>query len=38
VEALHQFVNDHDEHLLKYNASLKEKRKISGVQLPVVKE
>jgi hypothetical protein len=37
VEALHKFVSDHDEHLLKYNASLKDKRKISGVQIPIVK-
>src|SRR4030042_7127131 len=27
-EALHKFVSDNDEHLLKYNASLKEKRGI----------
>ena len=37
-ETLHKFVSDHDEHLLKYNASLKEKRNISGVQIPVVKD
>lgn len=37
-EALQQFVSDHDEHLLKYNSSLKEKREISGVKTPVVKD
>jgi membrane-anchored protein YejM (alkaline phosphatase superfamily) len=38
AEALHKFAIDHDEHLLKYNASLKEKGKISGAQISVVKE
>lgn len=38
VEALHQFVSDHDEHLLKYNASLREKRKMPGVQILMMKE
>ena len=37
-ETLQQFVSDHDEHLLKYNSSLKEKREISGVKTPVVKD
>ncbi|NWG03444.1 MAG: sulfatase-like hydrolase/transferase [Syntrophaceae bacterium] len=38
VEALHQFVSGHDEHLLKYNVGLKEKRKMSGIQSPVIIE
>jgi hypothetical protein len=37
-EDLHRFVSNHDEHLLKYNASLKDKREISEVQVPVVKD
>ncbi len=37
-EALHKFVSDHDEHLLKYNTSLKEKGEISEVQVPIVKD
>jgi phosphoglycerol transferase MdoB-like AlkP superfamily enzyme len=37
-ETLHKFVGDHDEQLLKYNASPKGKREISGAQIPVVKD
>jgi len=37
-EVLHKFVSDHDERLLKYNTSLKEKKGVSGVQVPVVKD
>jgi phosphoglycerol transferase MdoB-like AlkP superfamily enzyme len=37
LETLHKFVSDHDSSLLKYNASLREKRRFSGTQPPVVK-
>jgi membrane-anchored protein YejM (alkaline phosphatase superfamily) len=37
-ETLHKFVGDHDEQLLKYNASPTGKREISGAQIPVVKD
>jgi hypothetical protein len=37
VEALHQFVSDHDSKLLKYNAILREKNGVSGTQVPIVK-
>jgi arylsulfatase A-like enzyme len=30
VEALHKFVSDHDSNLLKYNASLREKKGLPG--------
>jgi arylsulfatase A-like enzyme len=36
VEALHKFVSDHDSNLLKYNASLREKKGLSGSQAPAV--
>jgi arylsulfatase A-like enzyme len=38
VEALHKFVSDHDSNLLKYNASLREKKGLSGSQAPAVRE
>jgi arylsulfatase A-like enzyme len=38
LEALHKFVSDHDSNLLKYNASLREKKGFSGTHQPVVKE
>jgi phosphoglycerol transferase MdoB-like AlkP superfamily enzyme len=38
LEALHQFVSDHDASLLQYNSSLREKRGISGDQAPIVKD
>jgi phosphoglycerol transferase MdoB-like AlkP superfamily enzyme len=38
LETLHKFVSDHDSSLLKYNASLREKRGFPGTQQPVVKE
>ncbi len=37
LEALHKFVSDHDSNLLKYNASLREKKGFSGTHQPVVK-
>jgi hypothetical protein len=37
VEALHQFVGDHDTKLLKYNATVKEKNGVSKTQTPMVK-
>jgi arylsulfatase A-like enzyme len=37
VEALHQFVSDHDSNLLKYNATVKEKNGVSRTQAPNVK-
>ncbi len=37
-EALHKFVRDHDSNLLKYNARLREKKELLGIQVPVVKE
>ena len=38
LEALHKFVSDHDSNLLKYNASLREKKGFSGTHQPVVKD
>ena len=38
LETLHKFVSDHDSSLLKYNASLREKKGFPGTQQPVVKE
>ena len=38
IEALHKFVSDHDASLLQYNSSLREKRGISGDQIPIVKD
>jgi hypothetical protein len=37
VEGLHQFVSDHDSHLLKYYATVKEKNGVSGTEAPIVK-
>ena len=37
-EVLHKFVRDHDSKLLEYNESLKEKKRMSGGQAPVVKD
>jgi len=38
VEGLHKFVAEHDANLLKYNASLREKKGLQGAGVPVVKE
>jgi hypothetical protein len=38
LETLHKFVSDHDSSLLKYNASLREKRGFPGTQQPVANE
>ncbi len=38
VETLHQFARDHDENLLRYNASLKGKRENIRVKIPVAKD
>jgi hypothetical protein len=38
LEALHKFARDHDANLLKYNASLREKKGFSGTQIPAMKE
>jgi arylsulfatase A-like enzyme len=38
LENLHKFASEHDLSLLKYNASLSEKRGFSEAQQPVVKE
>ena len=38
LEALHNFVSDHDSSLLKYNANLRGKKEFSGNQAPIVKE
>lgn len=38
LEALRRFVGDHDASLLKYNASLREKKGLPGAPVPAVKE
>jgi hypothetical protein len=38
LETLHKFVSDHDSSLLKYNASLREKRGFPGNRTPAMKE
>jgi membrane-anchored protein YejM (alkaline phosphatase superfamily) len=37
VKGLHQFVSDHDLHLVEYNAIVKGENGVSGTQAPVVK-
>jgi hypothetical protein len=34
VEALHQYVREHDSHLLEYNAAVKKKNGVLGTQAP----
>jgi hypothetical protein len=38
VEGLHKFVAEHDANLLKYNASLREKKGLQGAGVPVVRD
>jgi hypothetical protein len=38
LETLHKFVSDHDSSLLKYNASLREKKGFPGNRTPAMKE
>lgn len=38
VEGLYKFVAEHDANLLKYNASLREKKGLKGAGVPVVKK
>jgi phosphoglycerol transferase MdoB-like AlkP superfamily enzyme len=37
VEGLHKFVAEHDANLLKYNASLREKKGLQGAGVPILK-
>ena len=37
LEALHKFASDHDSNLLKYNATLREKKGLAGTEAPGVK-
>jgi hypothetical protein len=37
LEALHKFASDHDSNLLKYNATLREKKGFAGTEAPGVK-
>ncbi len=37
LETLHKFVTAHDANLLKYNATLRERKEVSGTQAPMVK-